>query len=72
MSAPDEEHRHLPTVWDRVRTVALTMAAGLLVYRAVVLWPQSVPSALISALVAASAVLFGTYFWLASTRPDFR
>jgi len=71
MSAPGAEHRHHPTVWDRVRTVALTVAAGLLVYRAVGQWSQDVPSALISALVAVSITLLGTYYWLASTRPDF-
>lgn len=71
MTAPDTEHRHPPTVWDRVRTVALTVAAGLLVFRAVSQWSQDVPSALISALVAVSITLLGAYYWLASTRPDF-
>ena len=71
MTAPDTEHRHPPTVWDRVRTVALTVAAGLLVYRAAGQWSQDVPGALISALVAVSIALLGTYYWLASTRPDF-
>ncbi len=71
MSAPDTEHRHPPTGWDRVRTVALTLAAGLLVYRAVDQWSQDTPSSLISALVAVSVALLGTYYWFASARPNF-
>ncbi len=71
MSAPDAEHRHAPTLWDKVRTVALTVVVGLLVFRAVEQWSHHVPGALISALLAVSVTLLGTYYWLASTRPGF-